>query len=79
MKLQLNKQLTKTKEKTYTYLTVNDDDGTYRADVHTWSNLQKVLEYVVKNNNTPVYFNDTADGYYCLLDGEKVQLYGGRY
>lgn len=80
MKLQNNKQLTKTKDKYYTYLTVIDEDGTYRADVHANTKYQNVLEYLTqKGVKVQVEFNDTADGYYCLIDEQKVQLYGGKF
>lgn len=80
MKLQQNKQLTKTKDKYYTYLTVIDDDGTYRADVHANTKYQNVLEYLTQKGVTlQVEFNDTADGYYCLIDEQKVPLYGGKF
>ena len=79
MKLNLNYALTKTKEKSYSYLTVIDDDGTYRADVHTWSKFQQVLEYIAKNREINVYFNDEKTGYYCILDEDKIPLYGGKF
>ena len=80
MKLQQNKQLTKTKDKYYTYLAATDEDGTYRADVHANTKYQSVLEYLTQRGVTvQVEFNDTADGYYCLIDERKVTLYGGRF